>query len=160
MSLGGFGIGQDRAQGLIDFVGDRCGQFARRRKAIDMGQFDHPLPEVHFCQMTPPPLEQKQHDEAALKRNRRADRRNLPTISISQAVRGLKIDAAPRRKVALANPPTLHLPPVEFRRGVFHGWSFDVTCFFTVEDAGRDGRRYRLPSSMENIGPPTIAPSK
>src|SRR3954463_2588433 len=104
-----------------------------------MGQFHYPLPGIHFCQMTPPPLEQEQHDEGTLKRSHRADRCNLPTIGFPGGARP-EMDAARWRKVALADPPALHLPPVEFRPCVFDGWGFDVTCFFTVENAGRDGR--------------------
>src|SRR4051794_11859217 len=110
-----------------------------------MGQFHDPLPGVHFCQMTPPPLEEKQPNEDALKGSHRADRHNLPAIGFPGGGRP-EMDTAPRRKVALADSPTLHLPPVIFRRCVFHRWGFDVTSLFTVEDSGRDGRRY--PTSL------------
>src|SRR6185369_2386195 len=100
--------------------------------------------------MTAPPLEQKQHNEAALKHSHRERRHNLPAIGFPGGARP-ELDAAPWRKVALADPPTLHLPPVEFRRCVFDRRGFDVTCLFTVEDAGRDGRRYS--ASLEHGEP-------
>src|SRR5882757_8525878 len=55
----------------------------------------------------------------------------------------LEIDAAPSRKVAFADPPTLHLPPVEFRRRVSDCWGFDVAGFFPVKDPDGNGRGYQ-----------------
>ena len=54
----------------------------------------------------------------------------------------------PGGRLLFADSPALHLPPVKFRRCVFDGWGFDVTCFFTVEDARGDGRRY--PAALEH----------
>ena len=48
-----FGVGQNRAERLVDFVSNRGGQFASGREAIDMGKFSHALSRLHFGKLTP-----------------------------------------------------------------------------------------------------------
>jgi hypothetical protein len=51
--LCGFGVGQNRAERLVDFVSGGGGQFASGREAVDMGKFGHALPGLHFGKLTP-----------------------------------------------------------------------------------------------------------
>src|SRR5882757_8807277 len=59
-----------------------------------------------------------------------------------------EIDAAPSWKVAFADPPALHLPPIEFWRRVSDGRGFDIACFFPVKDPHGNGRGY--PTSLKH----------
>ena len=56
----GFGVGQNSAERLVDFVGDGGGQFASGREAVDMGKLGHALPGLHFGQLTPAMLIQQE----------------------------------------------------------------------------------------------------
>ena len=51
--LCGFGVGQNRAERLVDFMSNGGGQFASGREAVDMGKFCHALPGLHFGKLTP-----------------------------------------------------------------------------------------------------------
>ena len=62
----GFGVRQNRAERLVDFVGNGGGQFASRREAVDMGKFGHALPRLHFGQPTPTMLTQQDRDQPGL----------------------------------------------------------------------------------------------
>ena len=57
--LCGFGVGQNSAERLVDFVSNGGGQFTGGREAVDMGKFSHALPGLHFGPLTPTMLTQQ-----------------------------------------------------------------------------------------------------
>jgi hypothetical protein len=51
--LCGFGIRQNGAERLVNFMSNTGSQFASHREAVDMGKFRHALPGLHFGKLTP-----------------------------------------------------------------------------------------------------------
>ena len=49
----GFGVRQNGAERLVDFMSNRGGQFASRGDAVDMDKFGRALPGLQFGQTTP-----------------------------------------------------------------------------------------------------------
>ena len=90
------------------------GHFARSGKAVDVRELHHPLPRLHLRRMTAMPLKEKQRDETALKQEHGADGQDRPAVGFPRRGR-FEENRASRRQVALADPPSLHLPPVVFR---------------------------------------------
>src|SRR6266850_299204 len=107
-----FGIRQNSAERLVNFMSNRGGQFASGREAVDMGKFRHALPGLHFGKLPPTMLMQQDRDKSGLYQKNRDDECDLPRIPLPRRWHP-KQDFASRWQAALADAPALHLPPIE-----------------------------------------------
>jgi hypothetical protein len=134
----GFGVGQNRPERLVYFMCNRGGQFASGREAVDRAS-SAMLPRLHFGDLTPTMLTEQGRNKPRLRQNYRGDEGNLPPIPLQHGWFS-EVDFAAGGQTARADPPTLHLPPVEFRRCKWGWWNFDVAGLLTFENANSRSR--------------------
>jgi hypothetical protein len=81
---------------------------------------------------TPPvPLHQQPRNDCHLSQQRRETNCQLPAVALPR-LQFAKVDLAPRRQAAFADPPTLQLPPVEFRHCKSGGRRYDVAVSWAM----------------------------
>ena len=125
IELRGLGVAVDRAQRLIELMGDGSRQRARGRRAVQVHDLQQATAQFLLRDVTAAALEQQAADQQALRQHDREDRAQVPAILVPQAELA-KADFTSRRQPVLADSEALKLAPVEDRPGKVPGGDRDI----------------------------------
>ena len=120
----------------MNLVGDRSGQFARRRHAIHIGELGHRVARHHLGGAAAAVLVDEPDDEGRLHEKHGGGRHNLGAILLP-CLRVAKTDFAALGQSRLADSPALQLAPIEHRTNDISLRNGNIRCALAIEYSER-----------------------